>query len=98
MQDLQVMHGEGASVKEMEAAAIAWVCHSLKTPFFALKSITDIVDDEERTSQDEFYENLAMASRNLQSKLSLVLGLIQGKSMMYWRWDYTKTAGNDDSL
>mmetsp|Transcript_7121 Transcript_7121/g.11732 ORF Transcript_7121/g.11732 Transcript_7121/m.11732 type:complete len:255 (-) Transcript_7121:96-860(-) len=97
MQDLQVMHGEGASVKEMEAAAIAWVCHSLKTPFFALKSITDIVDDEERTSQEEFYENLAMASRNLQTKLSLVLSLIQGKPMLYWRWDYVAAASNDET-
>jgi len=35
-----------ASVKDMEAAAIAWVAKLSNTPFFALKIVTDIVDGD----------------------------------------------------
>ena len=42
--DMQLMLGEGAVVKEMEAAAVAWVCQQLGLPFFALKTVTDLVD------------------------------------------------------
>ena len=42
--DLELLRAEGAAVKEMEAASIAWVCEQLAVNFFALKSITDIVD------------------------------------------------------
>ena len=42
--DLELMVSEGVAVKEMEAAAVAWVCEQLHVSFFALKSITDIVD------------------------------------------------------
>ena len=39
------MRAEGVSVKEMEAAAVAWTCQQvLHVPFVALKSVTDIVD------------------------------------------------------
>jgi len=34
------------SVKDMEAAAIAWVAKLNNTPFFALKVVTDIVDGD----------------------------------------------------
>ena len=45
----------GACVKDMEAAAIAWVAETAKVPFFALKVVTDIVDGD-RPTQDEFFE------------------------------------------
>ena len=35
-----------ASVKDMEAAAIAWVADFNKVPFLALKIVTDIVDGD----------------------------------------------------
>eukprot|EP00656_Telonema_subtile_P019758 TRINITY_DN20964_c0_g1_i1.p1 TRINITY_DN20964_c0_g1~~TRINITY_DN20964_c0_g1_i1.p1 ORF type:complete len:259 (-),score=40.90 TRINITY_DN20964_c0_g1_i1:259-1035(-) len=41
--DLELMASEGAAVKEMEAASIAWVCLQASVPFVAVKSITDIV-------------------------------------------------------
>ena len=68
--DLQLLRSEGAVVKEMEAAAVAWVCQVLGKPFFALKSITDIVDGA-MESEKEFYLNLMLASNNLQEKLTL---------------------------
>ena len=33
-----------ASVKDMEAAAVAWAAHLHACPMFALKAVTDIVD------------------------------------------------------
>ena len=93
--DLELLRGEGAAVKEMEAAAIAWVCEQLHVPFFALKSITDIVDgsecveegDEESAgnTQDQFYRNLAKASANLQEKLVQVLRCLSGRTLQSWR-------------
>ena len=56
---------EGAGVKEMECAAVAWVCEKLRVPFVALKSITDIVDGDKAT-RDEFESNLRTASAALQ--------------------------------
>ena len=38
------MESRGVSVKDMEAAAVAWASHLHACPMFALKSITDIVD------------------------------------------------------
>ncbi len=40
------MQQNNVAVKEMEAAGIAWALHFFGTPFFCLKSITDIVDGE----------------------------------------------------
>lgn len=62
--DLDNMQAQGAAVKEMEAAGIAWSAHLFGTPFFALKSITDIVDGG-RVAQEEFMENLATAAKAL---------------------------------
>ena len=39
----------GAAVKEMEAAAIAYVASMFQTPVIAIKAITDIVDGEKPT-------------------------------------------------
>lgn len=75
--DLQLLRSEGAVVKEMEAAAVAWVCQVLGTPFFALKSITDIVDGP-LNSEEEFYSNLMLASDSLQQKLTLAVQHLGG--------------------
>jgi 5'-methylthioadenosine nucleosidase len=65
-EDMRVMTEHGAAVKEMEAGAIAWVCDLFqKTPFFGVKTITDIVDGD-RPTQDEFLENLHAAAKALQ--------------------------------
>jgi 5'-methylthioadenosine nucleosidase len=66
--DLQMMRNEGTSVKDMEAAAIAWVCQTMRVPFIGVKSVTDLVDGEHATL-DEFTANLALASERLQDKL-----------------------------
>jgi 5'-methylthioadenosine nucleosidase len=82
-QDLELMRSEGAAVKEMEAAAVAWVCQTLGIPFLALKAITDIVDGEAAT-RTQFESNLHTASAALQKKLAEVLSLLENTSLREW--------------
>lgn len=79
-QDMEMMLSNEAVVKEMEAAAIAWVAELSATPFLALKVVTDIVDGEELT-QDEFLRNLATAAAILQEKLLAVIGFVAGRAL-----------------
>ena len=72
-----------ARLKEMEAAAVAWVCQSLGAPFVALKAITDIVDGEAAT-RAEFESNLHTASAALQKKLALMLSLLSNTRLGEW--------------
>jgi 5'-methylthioadenosine nucleosidase len=67
-----------ASVKDMEAAAIAWSCQLHKVPFLGVKVVTDIVDGN-RPTHEEFLENLHAASASLQSALPKVLDYLLGK-------------------
>ncbi|UBM41812.1 5'-methylthioadenosine/S-adenosylhomocysteine nucleosidase [Hafnia paralvei] len=39
---------------EMEAAAVAHVCHAFKTPFVVVRAISDVADKESHLSFDEF--------------------------------------------
>eukprot|EP00211_Chloroparvula_japonica_P008156 CAMPEP_0119137568 /NCGR_PEP_ID=MMETSP1310-20130426/23877_1 /TAXON_ID=464262 /ORGANISM="Genus nov. species nov., Strain RCC2339" /LENGTH=311 /DNA_ID=CAMNT_0007128671 /DNA_START=80 /DNA_END=1012 /DNA_ORIENTATION=+ len=82
--DQELMRTEGACVKEMEAAACAWVCQHARVPFFALKAITDIVDGPRPTAR-EFYSNLSLASSNLNLKLRLVLNELANRPLHQWR-------------
>lgn len=69
---LEIIERNEGHAKEMEAAAIAWVASTLKVPFMALKSITDIVDGEHPT-HEEFLRNLDAASRRIREKTIEVL-------------------------
>jgi len=51
-------------VKEMEAAAVAWVCEVHGVPFVAVKTITDLVDHPAPTAE-QFSANLSAASTRL---------------------------------
>lgn len=77
---MEIMLAHNAAVKEMEAASIAWVCQQYGTPFFSVKSITDIVDGG-RATQDEFLENLNAAAAALQRVLPQVLDFVAGKQL-----------------
>lgn len=60
-------------VKEMEAAAVAWVCELHDTPFVAVKTITDLVDHPTPTGE-QFLANLRTASERLAVVLPEVVG------------------------
>jgi 5'-methylthioadenosine nucleosidase len=69
-----------ASVKDMEAAAIAWTTELTGTPFLTLKVVTDIVDGG-RPTNEEFMENLATAAASLQNTIFKMLDFIIGKKL-----------------
>lgn len=77
--DDELMLANDASVKDMEAAAIAWSCELHKVPFLGVKVVTDIVDGGVPT-HDEFMANLMSASKSLQEALPKVLDYVCGKS------------------
>ena len=80
-----IMEQSQATVKDMEAAAIAWVValHNGKAQnvkFTSLKVVTDIVDGNQPT-HEEFLANLQTASEQLQRALPLLLDYIASKDV-----------------
>jgi len=78
--DDELMEANDASVKDMEAAAIAWVCVMNNIPYLGVKVVTDIVDGDVPT-QDEFLANLAAAAQSLQTALPKVLDYVAEKAI-----------------
>lgn len=61
--------------KEMEAVAVAWVCHLHGVAVGGVKTITDLVDDEASTAE-QFMANLEIASAALtQTTMALLARL-----------------------
>jgi len=73
--DDELMQANEASVKDMEAAAIAWVAEMNGVPYLGVKVVTDIVDGEHPT-QEEFLANLASAAESLQANLPKALDFV----------------------
>lgn len=79
--DVATMEQSGAVAKEMEAAAVGWICERMSVPFAALKAITDLVDDPEDTAE-QFDRNLKMATTRLaETAQSLVSWLHDTQSL-----------------
>lgn len=78
--DDSFLAANSAHVKDMEAAAIAWVVeNSRPTPFFAVKVVTDLVDGEHPT-EDEFSANLSTACAALSDALVRIFRFVaEGK-------------------
>lgn len=79
-EDMKLMTEHCASVKEMEAAAIAWSASLFDIPLLCLKSITDIVDGD-KPPQEEFLENLHKAAESLQRVVPQALEFMAGKRL-----------------
>lgn len=62
--DLAAMATTNTVAKDMEAAAVAWVCEQMQVGFAAAKAITDLVDADDATA-DQFLQNLGIATMNL---------------------------------
>lgn len=76
--DTHHMLQNDASVKDMEAAAIAWAAEIWDVPHFGVKVVTDIVDGD-KPSHEEFLENLGTAAKSLQSALPKVIEYVCDK-------------------
>lgn len=62
--DLEIIENNGGELKDMEGAAVAFVCSLLNVPCMLIKSVTDLVDGGANTLE-EFRKNLAHASEEL---------------------------------
>lgn len=62
--DLEVMRANGGQLKDMEGAAVGFVCSLLGTPVVYVKSVTDLCDGGAAT-YDEFSRNLSRACQAL---------------------------------
>ena len=77
-EDARRIQASGASVKEMEAAAVAWVGGLHGVAVGAVKAITDLVDSPVATAE-QFSANLDAAARSLRATtLALLERLASG--------------------
>ena len=67
-----------ADVKEMEAAAVAWVARLHDVPLLCIKAVTDLIDSGKPT-QDEFLHNLELANDHLWRGCVRIVELLQNK-------------------
>ena len=73
--DLQVIRENHGELKDMEGAAVAFVCSLLHVPILFVKSVTDLCDSG-ATTYEEFSRNLAMASEQLRlANVSIIASL-----------------------
>jgi 5'-methylthioadenosine nucleosidase len=70
----------GAQVKEMEAAAVAWVADLLGLPVLAVKAVTDHVDHHAPTAE-QFTANLRLATERLRDAVVAVLDDVIGSPL-----------------
>ncbi len=73
--DLEHLNNNQADCKEMEAAALAWVASLYKVPFLPIKVITDLVDNEQNNTAEQFLQNLKQANIALTQTLIRLLAL-----------------------
>ena len=71
-QDRDIMLSLGVSIKDMEAASVAWICDLAKKPLMILKGITDFVGLD-HPSEQEFILNFQLTMKNLTDTCEKVL-------------------------
>lgn len=79
-QDLAVMDQFEAVAKEMEAASIALVCELQGLPFFCIKSITNLLD-QDGASEAQFQVNFEHSVLCLHREVVRVLAYCAGKRL-----------------
>jgi nucleoside phosphorylase len=73
--DENMIRRNGGEIKDMEAAAVAWVSSLHQVPFFCIKAVTDWVDVPHAT-EEQFQQNLHLAVENLTKATVKVIGAI----------------------
>ena len=69
-----LIDANGGRLKEMEGAAVAFVCSLYKVPVMLVKAVTNLRDAEEENI-DSFQENLKRASLSLRETLVKIINL-----------------------
>ena len=80
LDDGRAIIASGATVKDMEAASIAWMAELLGVPMLAVKAITDLVDHPTATAE-QFAVNFANASHRLRDTLIKVLEFCEDRTI-----------------
>ena len=75
--DLEIIKANGGQLKDMEGAAIAFVCSLTDTPVMFVKSVTDLCDSGAETFE-EFTRNLAKASETLRQANIKIIEQLSG--------------------
>lgn len=70
--DEEMIKTTGGEIKDMEAAAVAWVAQLHGVPVFCVKAVTDLVDSGVATP-DQFKANLHLATQNLKEACFRIL-------------------------
>lgn len=78
--DVDVIEENNAVAKEMEVAALAWVAMIMEIPCFAIKSITNLID-QKNASEEEFVANLNYSVQTLLLSLNSVIEYVDGKTI-----------------
>lgn len=76
--DLHIIEENHGELKDMEAAAIAFVCSLFDIPCLLVKSVTDLIDGGADTLE-EFRRNLRTASENLSKVNIRIVDYLTGK-------------------
>ena len=77
--DLKIIEENHGELKDMEGAAVAFVCSLFKTPTMLIKSVTDLCDESAET-YEIFKKNLAMASHAIADANEKVVNYLLKKS------------------
>lgn len=78
--DRRVISEMGAAVKDMEAAAVAYVADLLGVPMLAMKAVTAHIDDH-KTVAEQFLANLALGSKRLSDAVYGALDWCEGRTI-----------------
>lgn len=74
--DLEIIKANGGNLKDMEGAAVAFVCSLFNVPILFVKSVTDLCDSGAETFE-EFSRNLKAASEALrQANVKVIEALL----------------------
>lgn len=76
-EDLRHIRASGATLKEMEAGPLGWVCEKLRVPLLPIKSVTDFVDHPS-PSHEQFLANYGHAVEELTRVVARALDILDG--------------------
>lgn len=71
----QIIDENGGRLKEMEGAAVGFVCSLFDTPVLYVKGVTNLRDDEEDDT-DTFQDNLRRTTEKLKSVNEKIIGIL----------------------
>ncbi|KAF7039627.1 hypothetical protein CFC21_049588 [Triticum aestivum] len=78
--DVLEILSNGATLKDMEGAAVAHVADMFSTPAIFVKAVTEIVDGE-KPRAEEFLQNLTAATKALDQAVAEVVNFVCGKCL-----------------